>query len=652
MLKNALRGCLSVCLITLHGPLLMQAWAQTGDSSSGHQHASDKTASGIKPPKLFLDKPPKVIEYQLKRLSNAELLLAERSPDDAKYIPVFKAILLRAGVPAGERRGAAEALAKLEKNSIVEQLLAALGTLTGDDAESTRSIRDLTGALLSEPKTTLSAQTENLTKALQQPTSSVRRAAAAALLTISSQAAVEQHASASPSGAVDFLEAIKLLRDDSNRNALRSSVLGFLAERNPDEVRRSAIRALATISSEQLDTFRRMVSLVDSETLREDAVKTLLSVPVSQHDKAQAQKLVGQLVDRAEATPIDQRTTDAFLDTTQLAESLLSQLEPEQSRAMRERLRQVAVRVVRVRTVEEEMRYDLKYFAVEAGRPVEIVLRNEDLMPHNLVITQPGALKEIAMLAAQMAPDQLTQGKQYVPADPRVLWATGMVPANKQERLSFSAPKVAGEYPFVCTFPNHWMRMYGVMVVVDDLDAWQKDPKLPADPIGNNRSFVAKWTVQQLEGDLATGLKGRSAEIGARLFKEATCLQCHKMKSDSGTIEGGIVGPDLSDVSQRWKQDARGILQEILVPSHKIDPKYAMQSVLTSDGKVYSGIIVQDTQEGLSLITSPDQPKPIKIARDDIDEVVKSTKSIMPAGLLDQYTRDEIMEILAYLMKP
>ncbi len=61
-------------------------------------------------------------------------------------------------------------------------------------------------------------------------------------------------------------------------------------------------------------------------------------------------------------------------------------------------------------------------------------------MPHNLVVTQPGALKEIALLAATMPPDQAPKGKQYVPEDPRVLYATGMVPAGKQERLAFSAP--------------------------------------------------------------------------------------------------------------------------------------------------------------------------------------------------------------------
>ena len=104
-----------------------------------------------------------------------------------------------------------------------------------------------------------------------------------------------------------------------------------------------------------------------------------------------------------------------------------------------------------------------------------------------------------------MAPDALTAGKQYVPAVEQVLFATKMVQAGKQERLTFDAPAVPGEYPFVCTYPNHWMRMYGVMVVVEDLDAFLQSPTEPKDPIGNNRSFVQNWKLSDFDGKLEAG---------------------------------------------------------------------------------------------------------------------------------------------------
>jgi putative heme-binding domain-containing protein len=297
-------------------------------------------------------------------------------------------------------------------------------------------------------------------------------------------------------------------------------------------------------------------------------------------------------------------------------------------------------------TVIEEMRYDLKYFAVEAGRPAQLILKNEDLMPHNLVITMPGKLKEIALLAANMAPDEAPDGKQYVPKNQDILIATGMVSANKQESLTFTAPAEPGEYPYVCTFPNHWMRMYGVMVVVKDLDAWLKDPQVPKDPLGNNRSFVKNWKLQDLESEIESGMRGRSDEIGARIFKEATCAQCHPLGTN-----GRNIGPSLNDVATRWKNDKAGILREILEPSHKIDPKFASYSVLTEDGVVYSGILIEENKESISILSGADQKEPKVIPRNEISNMVKSSLSIMPNGLMDQYTQDEIFELLAYLLK-
>ena len=95
----------------------------------------------------------------------------------------------------------------------------------------------------------------------------------------------------------------------------------------------------------------------------------------------------------------------------------------------------------------------------------------------------------------------------------KVLFATNMVESGKRERLTFTAPSEPGEYPYVCTFPRHWMRMYGVMVVVEDLDAWLQDPKKPKDPTGNNRSFVKAWTVDDFSGDLAKSAAIVSVEV-------------------------------------------------------------------------------------------------------------------------------------------
>ena len=155
-----------------------------------------------------------------------------------------------------------------------------------------------------------------------------------------------------------------------------------------------------------------------------------------------------ELVDYAEATPAAKRTEDKFVDAMQLADQLMAKAPVADARTYRQRLRAVTVRVVKINTVEEEMRYDLPYFAVEAGRPVQILLNNEDLMPHNLVITAPGALREVAMAGAVAGPT-----KQYLPESDKVMFATGLVPARQHERLTFTAPKTPGEYPFRVHLP-------------------------------------------------------------------------------------------------------------------------------------------------------------------------------------------------------
>ena len=66
---------------------------------------------------------------------------------------------------------------------------------------------------------------------------------------------------------------------------------------------------------------------------------------------------------------------------------------------------------------------------------------------------------------------------------PLVLQATRLLKGGETERLGFTAPTKPGEYIYVCTFPGHWVRMYGVMLVVENLDAWEAKPTMPIDPM-------------------------------------------------------------------------------------------------------------------------------------------------------------------------
>lgn len=620
--------------------------ASADDHSHGHGHSHGATegAAPVERPKIYLDKSPRIVAYQLKRLDNERLLLVERDTTDAKYAPVYAAILTRAGISPQHREESLAALVTINKSDAVAEVLAALESLDESDRQQQRTIKQLAAMMLQTESAVLASKADALTAATKSESGAVRAIGSAGLIVAGKSAEAWSAATKSQQATLDWLAAIPLVPRPGVRSALRDQVVGLLADSQPVAVRRAAINSLSAIPAEQADTFQRLAPFVANNSFRTAAIGTMLKIPSAKRDVQISQQLAKELVKFAEETPAEDRTSEAFLDAMQFVDQLLVRLPADAVRPLRARLREVAVRVVQIHTIEEEMRYDTKFFAVEAGRSVQVVLKNEDLMPHNLVITAPGKLIEIAQAGALLGPAPGFEGKPFVPKSSDVLFATDMVQPERSEALTFTAPTEPGEYPFVCTFPRHWMRMYGVMVVVEDLDAWQKNPTEPKDPIGNNRSFVQAWTIEDFKADLIDGLKGRSPEIGAKLFAEATCSQCHKVKG-----QGGAVGPELTDVLKRWKGDHAAVLREILDPSHRIDSKYAVQLIETTNGKIITGIIKAEDKESVSILSNPEAKEPTVVPRADIEEIVKTSKSMMPKALLDQYTKDEVFEILAYL---
>ncbi len=122
-------------------------------------------------------------------------------------------------------------------------------------------------------------------------------------------------------------------------------------------------------------------------------------------------------------------------------------------------------KLITIKAVREEMKYDIKEFTVKAGQTVEITFENPDAMQHNLVVVKPKSMQKVGMAGDKMMMDQRGAEKNYVPDLPEVLFATPLVNPDQTYKLVFRAPTVPGEYPYVCTFPGHWSIMNGVMKV-------------------------------------------------------------------------------------------------------------------------------------------------------------------------------------------
>ena len=127
------------------------------------------------------------------------------------------------------------------------------------------------------------------------------------------------------------------------------------------------------------------------------------------------------------------------------------------------------------------------------------------------------------------------------------------------------------------------------------------------------------------------------------MFALTQCNRCHIIAG-----EGGIVGPDLTSVGRRFS--ASDLLESILDPNKEISDQYQATVFQLDDGRIVSGRIAN--LSGNRYMIQEDMIKPGKLTTiqvDQIDAQRPSKVSMMPAGLLDTLTRDEILDLLAYL---
>jgi len=121
--------------------------------------------------------------------------------------------------------------------------------------------------------------------------------------------------------------------------------------------------------------------------------------------------------------------------------------------------------VIKISPIVNAMKFAQKTFTVKAGITVELVFDNIDFMQHNVLILQKGSMDKVGAAADKMAQDPKGAEKQYVPNMPEVLFHTPLVNPEETFKLRFKVPAVAGDYPFICSFPGHWRIMNGVMKV-------------------------------------------------------------------------------------------------------------------------------------------------------------------------------------------
>jgi azurin len=111
------------------------------------------------------------------------------------------------------------------------------------------------------------------------------------------------------------------------------------------------------------------------------------------------------------------------------------------------------------------LQYVQKQLSAKPGEKLSLTFSNPDVVPHNWLLAKPGSLEKLGALCNLMITDPDGLAKHYVPDSPDVLFYTDMTNPNASSTIHFTAPDQPGTYPYLCTFPGHWMIMNGQLKV-------------------------------------------------------------------------------------------------------------------------------------------------------------------------------------------
>jgi putative heme-binding domain-containing protein len=162
--------------------------------------------------------------------------------------------------------------------------------------------------------------------------------------------------------------------------------------------------------------------------------------------------------------------------------------------------------------------------------------------------------------------------------------------------------------------------------------AWGRLRNTAADKV----ELMAKYRAALNDG----GGRAPDAARGRQVYSK-TCLQCHKMFG-----EGGDVGPELTG-SDRANVDY--ILENVLDPAATVGRDFQLTTIATTDGRLLNGIIRAQDEAAITVQTANDR---LILPRESIEEMSVSDDSMMPEGLLEPLSMEEIRDLFAYLASP
>jgi putative heme-binding domain-containing protein len=121
----------------------------------------------------------------------------------------------------------------------------------------------------------------------------------------------------------------------------------------------------------------------------------------------------------------------------------------------------------------------------------------------------------------------------------------------------------------------------------------------------------------------------------------ARCRSCHQPDDAAASI-----GPTLTEVSRKHPR-TEDLLLHVMQPSLKIDERYTTWTAVTTDGQVFNGLLTAESPSEVTLRQA--DGRPITLQRKNLDEFQRSSRSLMPDGVLADLTAAEAADLLAFI---
>ena len=147
----------------------------------------------------------------------------------------------------------------------------------------------------------------------------------------------------------------------------------------------------------------------------------------------------------------------------------------------------------------------------------------------------------------------------------------------------------------------------------------------------NRAQVVASYRdVVNLKGDVAHG----------KIVFQENCARCHEPRRQAGRI-----GPDLSGINNKTKEE---LITSILNPSYAIEPRFVNYVITTRDGRMYDGIIANETTWSITLRGGSEEGDET-VLRKNIASIRASSVSLMPDELEKGFGKQGLADVIAYL---